>query len=242
MAVCRRSLFQAAIALPILATSGQARAEVELVDYPMAADPAVVAALRAAAAAYRMQSEVFVHVLPTAPALLVPQMTHQIQNDIVMARSDIIADLDAAGYFVEAAPRPRFADRLLVAGRKGGGELAGPIAFTDPSPGRPRDEVAILAALGLGGFRHIGAIDGLDAAAMVARGEAGAALIRASELAATPGLVALREVPVEIAAADIFIATVTRTPIRPRPEGFVAFLASPAGSAILARHGLERLT
>ena len=72
MAVCRRSLFQAAIALPILATSGQARAEVELVDYPMAADPAVVAALRAAAAAYRMQSEVFVHVLPTAPALLVP--------------------------------------------------------------------------------------------------------------------------------------------------------------------------
>ncbi len=240
MSLSRRSLFHAAALLPIAAAPMLARAEEvdDTTDYPMAADPALMAALTTAAAAYREQTGIFVHVLPTAPALLVPQMTHQIQNDIVMARSDVIADLDQAGYFVEGTPRPRFANPYVLAARDGRG-IVGPLAFTDITAGHPRDEAAILTAMALGDMPRIGTIDGMDAAAMVASGAAGAALIRMSELAATPGLIKLRDVPSSIAAPDIFIATVTRTPRRPKPEGFVAFLTSPAGLAIMARNGLE---
>lgn len=243
MAVSRRTFFQAAASVPIFALAAQARAEEidDTTDYPMAADPAVAAGLKSAAAAHRGVTGIFVHILPTAPALLVPQMTHQIQNDIVMAREDVIADLDRAGYFVEATPRPRFADRLVIAGLSEAG-LAGPIAFTDITAGRPRDEAAVLDGLGLGKVPRIGCLDSLDAAAMAVSGAAGAALVRMSDLAANPSLKKLRDVPVEIAPPDIFVATVTRSPRRPKPEAFVAFLASAQGSAILARFGLEKLS
>jgi hypothetical protein len=242
MALSRRTWFQAAASLPLLAIAARARAEEvdDTTDYPMDADPATVAALDAAAAAHRGVTGIIVHVLPTAPALLVPQMTHQIQNDIVMARQDVIADLDRAGYFVEGTPRPRFADRLVLAGLNEAG-LARSIAFTDITAGRPRDEAAVLDALGLGNVPRVGCIDSLDAAAMAVSGAAGAALVRTSDLAANPGLKKLRDVPDDVAAPDIFIATVTRSPRRPKPEAFVAFLASPRGSAILARFGLEKL-
>ena len=244
MPISRRSLFHAAAAaLPMVAVSAAARAEDDAdapTDYPMAADPSVVLALREAASAYRGQTGIVVHILPTAPALLVPQMTHEIQNDIVMARTDIVAELDHACCFVEGTPRPRFANRYVLAARDEAG-MKGVIAYTDISGGRPRDEVAILAALGLGDAKHIGCLDSLDAAAMASSGAAGAALCRASDVAAHPELKVTRVLTDEMAAPDIYMATVTRTPRRPRPEGFVAFLASAPGTAIMARHGLEKL-
>jgi hypothetical protein len=253
MALSRRSLFSATLALPAFAAAAHAEdsprskadelAEASaapvkdtLTDYPMAADPSLVGALKAAAALYRGQTGIFVHILPTAPALLVPQMTHQIQNDVVMARTDIIAELDHACCFIDGAPRPRFANSYVLVGRD-----TQSVAFTDISAGRPRDELAILKALGLGDAKRVGVIDGLDAASMVASGAVGAALIRRSELAATPGLMVLREVPASIAEPDIYIATVTRAPIRPKPNGFVRFLTSPAGIAVMAQHGLEHV-
>ena len=248
MPISRRSLFGRSVAsLPVIVASlataaAPARAEEvdDTTDYPMAADPALVPALRAAAAAYRGQSGITIHILPTAPALLVPQMTHQIQNDIVMAREDIVAELDRACCFVDGTPRPHFANRYVLAARDEAG-LKGSIAFTDISIGRPRDETQILAALGLGGARRIGCLDSLDAAAMAASGAAGAALCRASDVAANPELKVQRVLPNDIAAPDIHIATVTRAPRRPRPEGFVSFLAAPAGQAIMARFGLEKI-
>ncbi len=243
MPISRRSLFHAAaISLPAMAVSVAAHAEeaVDNTDYPMAADPSLVLALREASSAYKAQTNIVIHILPTAPALLVPQMTHEIQNDIVMARTDIVAELDHACCFVEGTPRPRFANRYVLAARDEAG-LKGTIAYTDLSGGRPRDEIAILASLGLGEAKHIGCLDSLDAAAMAASGAAGAALCRTSDLAAHPELKITRVLTDAMAAPDIFIATVTRSPRRPRPEGFVAFLASASGTAIMARHGLEKL-
>ena len=243
MQLDRRSLFRAAAAAPLLGlAAGPARAQTApLDDFPMAADPTVVAALRAASAAYKAQSGVTVHILPTAPALVVGQLTHQIQNDIVMVDGAVLAEIDRIGLFVEGTPRPRFQASYVLATANKDKALSGPIARADVTPGRPRDEAAILAALGLGGTPQLGAIDGLDAAGMALSGQASAALIRTTDLAATPGLVKLRDVAPDIAAPDVFTATVTRSPRRPKPEGFVAYLASASGIALMKTFGLEYL-
>lgn len=243
MPLDRRSLFRLAATAPLLALAAPpAQAETaELNDFPMAADPTLVAALRAASDAYQVQSGVRVFILPTAPALVAGQLTHQIQNDIVMVDDAVLAQVDQIGLFVQGALRPRFAAPYVLATANKGKALSGPIARADITPGRPRDEAAILAAIGLDKSPQLGALDGLDAAGMALSGQASAALIRTTDLAATPGLMKLRDVPADIAAPDIFTATVTRAPIRPKPEGFVAFLASPAGIALMKSFGLEHL-
>lgn len=239
MALSRRIFLGAAAALPAL---GAAPARAEAAHYPMACDPALVAALRAASEVFRAKSDIFVHVLPTSPALLVPQMTHEIQNDIVMARADIVEAVDAAGFAVPGAPRPRFRDRLVVATRADAGADAlktGPFALVDPTPNSNRDDRAILAAMGLTIAHPIGALDSGAVAFLVASGAASAGLMLKSDVAQNPALKVAREVPEGAAAPVVFIASTTRVPRRPEPESFVAFLAGAEGAAILSRHGLE---
>ncbi len=237
----RRLVLQSAASAPLLATARPAAAATA--HYPMACDPALLVALRDAAEAFRAQTDIFIHMLPTAPALLVPQLTHEIQNDIVMARSDIMTAVDAVGLYVPGAPRPRFRDRLVVAALAGASPdawMAGPIAVTDKTPGRDRDDVAILTGLGLAEAKRQGALDSGEVAYLVTTGAARAGLMLMSDVRANPTLAVAREAPV--ADSTVFIAATTRAPRRPQPEAFVAFLASSAGAAILARHGLEALT
>lgn len=230
----------AAAGLPLLATT---TARAETAHYPMACDPALQAALQEAAELFRQTHDIVIHVLPTAPALQVPQMTHQIQNDIVMARADVVAGVDAAGYAVPGGPRARFRDRLVLAVRRDAAAdaaTAGPFAITDPSHGRPRDDAGILSAMGVTVGQSIGGIDSGAVAFLVAHGFARAGLMLMSDVRAHSGLKVARLAP--DADAEIFIASTTRAPRRPQPEAFISFLASGEGGAILVRHGLENIT
>ncbi len=244
MAWSRRLLLGVAASLPTLAAAAPARAATA--HYPMACDPALVPALRQAAEVFLGKTDIFVHMLPTSPALLVPQLTHQIQNDIVMARDDIAAGVAAAGYPTPpGAPSPRFRNRLVLATRVDAPASAiksGPFAITDKTPDQDRDDGAILVAMGLNVAHPVGAIDTGGVAFLVSTGAAGAGLMLMSDVRQDPSLKVAMEVPDSAAPPVIYIASTTRTPRRPDPEAFVAFLAAPEGAAILARHGLELMS
>ena len=242
----RRTLLAApALAAPAFAAAAIPAAAAETTHYPMACDPSLVAAVREAAALFRRRTGIAIHALPTGPALMVPQMTHQIQNDIVMSRADIVDAVGAAGFAVPGAPRPRFAVKLVLAIPADAPPTAldaaiaqGIFAITDATPGHDRDDVAILAAMGYAPARLLGGLDSGEVGAMVASGQAGAGLMLLSDVRANPGL----RVAHEAATPPIaYLAATTRTPRRPVPEAFLVFLSEGDGAPILAHHGVEHV-
>lgn len=247
MALPRRLALRSVLALgaaaPILAAAAP-RAHAATAHYPMACDPTLLTALRSASDMFRSRTDILVHVLPTSPALLVPQMTHQIQNDIIMAREDIAAAVVAAGYAAPGAPRPRFRSRLVLATRADAPSDAirtGPFAVTDPTPDTPRDDIAILDAMGIRAAHTMGAVDSGGVAFLVESGAAMAGLMLMSDVRANPALKPVIPAPDSVPPL-VFVAALTRAPVRPQPEAFVTYLASNEGAAILARFGVEKIT
>lgn len=242
MAWSRRLILASAALLPAIGASSPGLAATA--HYPMACDPALTTALRAASDAYQHQTDIFIHILPTSPSLQVPQMTHQIQNDIVMARADIVAGVDAAGYAVPGAPRQMFRGRMVLATRTDAPAEAirtGPFAVIDQTSDNERDDTTILAAMGLHVAHPVGAIDSGGVAFLVASGAAGAGLMLLSDVRQNAALKVVMEVPESAAPVITYIVSTTRAPRRPEPEGFVTFLGSPKGTAIMFRHGLEKI-
>ena len=192
---------------------------------------------------FRGQTDIFVHMLPTSPGLLVPQLTHGTQNDIVMARQDIVAAVDAAGFVAPGALRPAFRGRLVLATRMDARDdvtRTGPFALTDPSPGAGRDDAAILAAMGLRVAHALGAVDSGGVAYLVATGAAGAGLMLLADVRQDVRLKVAIEVPETAAAPIIYVASATRAPLRAQPGRFLEFLGGDEGVAIMKRHGWEK--
>ncbi len=242
MPLSRRTLFHAAAAAPLLAVSRPAAAAVA--HYPLHCDPELAPALNAAAAAFLARTDIRVHVLPTSQGLLVPQVAHVAQSDIVMTRPETVAGLEAIGHGVPGAPHPRFRGRLVLAALAGTAEQdakAGPIAVVDPLPGENFNSATVLARMGLNQVPTLGAVDTADAAFLVTSGIARAGLAYLSDVHGDPRLKALAEAPEDAAPPVIYIATTTQSPRRPQPEAFVAFLATAEGASILAPFGLEIL-
>ncbi len=209
--------------------------------YPLHCDPELAAALRAAALAFLAKSDIRVHVLPTSDGLLVPQVAHAAQSDIVMSRPATIVGLAAIGHDSTEAPHPRFRGRVVLAclaATTDAQARGGPIAAPDPRPNACFDSASVLAAIGLGGVHREGTVDTAEAAFMAATGAVPAGLMFLSDARADARLRVVAEAPA--GSADIqYVATTTQVPRRPQPEAFVRFLASPEGVAILARYGLE---
>jgi len=240
MAVSRRTLMIAATSLPLVATARPVRAAIA--HYPLHCDPELRAALEAAALAFLAASDIRVHVLPTSDGLLVPQVAHVTQSDIVMTRPETVAGLEAIGHTVQGAPHPRFAGRLVLAGLLETPDEAargGPIAAPDKLPNQAFDSAAVLAAIGLDRALTMGTVDTANAAFLVTSGKARAGLVYLSDVKADPRLKIVTEIPAAAAPPVIYIATTTQTPRRPQPEAFVSYLASPAGAAIMKQYGLE---
>jgi molybdate transport system substrate-binding protein len=242
MPLSRRTLLCAATLVPF---AQALPAQAAIAHYPLHCDPELAPALNAAALAFLARTDIRVHILPTSSGLLVPQIAHVVQSDIVMTRADTVAVLEAIGHKVEGAPHPRFAGRLVLAALAGTpDDLArgGPIAAPDPLPSSTFDSAAVLARLDLSRVRIFGTVDTEDAAYLVTSGAARAGLLYLSDARADPRLRLVAEVPQDAYPPIIYIAATTQTPRRPQPEAFVAFLASPAGAAILASFGLEQIT
>lgn len=89
MMLARRRLGAALLTLPILVAASEA--EAATTDIVLTCDTMLGSPMRAAAAIYLQRTGVRVRVFPTGPGLVLPQLAHGIQNDVVCTRQDVAA-------------------------------------------------------------------------------------------------------------------------------------------------------
>jgi len=228
-------------ALPLLAIAAAAApARADTVDLALNCDPTLAPALRKASAAYRARTGVHVFVFPTGPALILPQLTRDIQNDILVTQVPVFEQAERLGIIASDTGGRRWRNPVVVAGLRGAADAnVDSFAVTDPIPGADIDGPAVLARLGLRPARVLGALDTDEVAFLLTTGAAQAGLLHSTDLNADGRLELIQRVPAEVQAPLRYAASVTRLARRPNPEGFVAFLAGREAAALLAEAGLE---
>lgn len=231
--------------LPALPAAAAGKAEpsagITTTDLSLACDTALAHPMRRAAAAFRARAGVQVHVFPTAPALLLPQLQRQIQNDILVTGLDRMEEARRLGLLAPGVSTGPWRAPLVLAALRETTEAqarAGRLAVPDPTPGRA-DGRPILAGMGLDPARAMGAIDTREVAFLLRSGAASAGLLHLSELRGEPKLRAIATVPAGLAPPLSSAAAVTTLARRPKPEAFIAFLATPEATALLAEAGME---
>jgi molybdate transport system substrate-binding protein len=239
MTVARRQFNQALLALPALAVAGEA--ESATTDIVLTCDTTLGPPMRAAAALFRQQMGVHVRVFPTGPGLILPQLAHGIQNDVVFTQCRVGIEAMQAGLIGAEVLQGGWRNRLVIAVPRGAGLAAtrGRIAVSDPTPAADMDGPAIVQALNLGQTAVLGVIDTDEVAFLLARGEADAGLMHMTDVHAGADLEVERIVPESVAPPIDYTVAVTTLSRRPNPQAFVDFLLSPPGQAALKAQGLE---
>lgn len=236
----RRRLMQVLPALAALAGAPSARAASGGEDLVLACDLTLGPAMQVAADAYANATGQRVNVFPTEPGLILPQLEHSVQNDIIVTR---VATIDAAvqaGIAAKGASQGTWRNRLVIGALRGAPSMpAKPIAAVDPSPVSDMDGPIILARLGLLPAATLGVIDTDEVAAVVLDGTARAGLLHMTDLRAHPELQVLSEVSADVAPPIVYAAAVTNLARRTGPAAFVDFLMTSQGAALLAAQGLE---
>ena len=176
-------------------------------------------------------------IFATGPGLILPQLVRDIQNDIVVTQTAILAQ---AG-IIAAPVRAQWRNPLVIAGRAGAATTDGAFAVTDPSPASDIDGPALLARLAIKPARTLGAVDTDEVAFLLTTGAAQAGLLYMTDVRADARLAAIRPVPAEAQPPPLYAAAVTRLARRPNPEDFVAFLTTKEAGDILAAAGLEAI-
>jgi hypothetical protein len=235
--LARRRLLGGLPILALAAASGPARADAP--GLAVTCDTTLGPALRKVGAAYKARSGVPVFVFPTGPGLILPQLTRDIQNDILVTQVSILVQAAQAGIVAAVPERPSWHNPLVIAGRRGADPTSCAFAATDPSPASDIDGPAVLARLGLQPASVLGAIDTDEVAFLLTSGVAQSGLLHMTDLRAAPSLDAVRPVPPEIQPPFVYAASVTRLARRPHPENLIAFLATPEAMTLLRDSGLE---
>jgi molybdate transport system substrate-binding protein len=220
----------------LLAATMPARAEPG--DLAVSCDTTLAPALRKVGAAYRVRSDVRVHVFSTGPGLLLPQRLREIQNDIVVTQVAILEQAAQAGV-VASVPPAAWRNPLVIAGPRGASATDRTFAASDPSPASDVDGPALVARLGLQPARMLGAVDTDEVAFLLASGAAQAGLLHLTDVRADQRLEVIRPVPADVHPPFVYAASVTRGARRPNPQGLIAFLATAEAAALLTEAGLE---
>ncbi len=239
MNIERRHLLQGLAALPLVASAGTAHAATN--DLVLTCDTALGPAMMAAAKQFLQTAHIRVHVFPTGPGLILPQLAHHIQNDIACTQQAAMRAAVATGLVTAGEPRGAWRNRLVVAARPGAGTAAATqrIAVSDPTPGSDMDGPAILRRLGLNPATVLGVIDTDEVAFLLARGEADSGLLHMTDIHATRGLEILLAVPDDAAPPIIYTIAVTKRVKHRDAPAFVEFLTSAEGGKVLSEQGLE---
>jgi hypothetical protein len=236
VAISRRLLF---MGLALVARSAPARpARAAAADLAVSCDTTLGPALRRVGAAYLASAAVHVHVFPTGPGLILPQLMREIQNDIVVTQVATLDQAARAGIIASAAGGRAWRNPLVIAGLRGASWTGRTIAAGDPSPAFDIDGPALLARLGLQPTRLLGAVDTDEVAFLLTTGAAEAGLLHMTDVRADQRLVVIRPVPPDIHPPVVYAASVTRLSSRPDPERFIDFLATPEAQALLTESGL----
>lgn len=243
MTVKRRRVLQALPAAVLLGVAG--RVEAATTDLVVLCETTLGPALNAAGTAFTRRSGARVRVFPTAPGLVLPQLTHTVQNDIVVAQLGTL-DLVAQAGLLASRGDVHWRNRLVIAGPsdKPAGDKSvavtdGRFVVPDPSAASDFDGPALLARLGLHPKSLLGVIDTDEAAYLLATGGADAGFLHMTDVRADPRLRAIGPVPDQAHPPISYAVGITRLARRPDPAAFVDFLTAPAGTSLLADQGLE---
>jgi molybdate transport system substrate-binding protein len=229
-------------ALPLLALAAvSAPAMADTVDLAVTCDTTLAPALRRVAAAYKARTGVQVFVFPTGPGLILPQLVRDIQNDIVVTQTMILEQAARVGV-IASAVSAQWRNPVVIAGLQGAAAIDRAFAATDPTPASDIDGPGLLARLDITPTRTLGAVDTDEVAFLLTTGAAQAGLLHMTDVRADERLTVIRPIPAEVQLPLLYAASVTRLARRPKPEGFVAFLATKEATDILTAAGLEVTT
>jgi molybdate transport system substrate-binding protein len=235
----RRRLMQALPAAAMRAPATRAWAATSGTELVLACDFALGPAMRAVGSAYANATGVQVNVFAAGPALILPQLERQVQNDIVVTRMATLAAAVSAGVVAKGAIRGAWRNRLVIAARRGAPSMPDkPVAASDPSPASDMDGPAILARLGFPA-PVLGVINTDTVAALVLDGTARAGLLHMTDVRAHPELQVIRDVPDDIQPPIAYAAAVTTLARRGDPAALVDFLLTAQATALLIALGLE---
>jgi len=234
MHVSRRLVMAtAALAVPVLAGGATTT------DLAVSCDLAAAPAVYAAGAAWRARTGVRVRVFPTPPGLLLPQLERTIQNDIIITRLAVIDQAEAAGLVTPGGRSRTWRNRLVMTEAKEPAGPEGSFAVPDATPGSDIDGEAVLRRMGAEPTHVSGVIDTNAVAWTLAHGGARMGLLHRTEVVADKRLRVVSAVSDDAWPPILYAATVTRLSRRGDPAGFVAFLNSEDGFAVLRAAGLE---
>jgi molybdate transport system substrate-binding protein len=236
MNIGRRGLFRASVvALPVVWAVG---ARADTTDLVVACDTALGSAVTAVAAAYTARTRIAIRVFPTSPALIVPQLERDTQNDLIVTRSSVLDQAAQAERLQSDRRAGPWRNPLVLAAAPGATTTDGPVAVTDPSPVSMLDGRAVLVSMGRKPAAVIGAVDTAGVAFLLNTGVAKSGLLYLTDAVANR-LQVLARVPDDIAPPLQIGAAITRNAGRPNPDAFLAFLATPDAAAVLRAAGLE---
>lgn len=228
-----------AILAPAVLTSQVALAESSTTDLAVTCDIAAGPAVRAVGLAYRARTGVRIRVFPTAPGLVLPQIARQIQNDIIVTQLATIEQAEKAGLLTADGRAGPWRNRLVTAAAKTPAGPEGSFAVPDASPASDIDGAAVLQHIGAKPDQVLGVLDTEAVAWMLTNGAARQGLLHQTEVTADDRLQAVAAVPDAAWPPILYGATVTKLARRGNPPGFISFLNSPDGVAVLHSAGLE---
>ncbi len=227
------------LATPAALTVGTIRPAVaDTTDLVIMCDPTLQRPLAGIGEAFRAKAGVRIHVFATAPGLILPQLTHDVQNDILVTQVGVLQQAERAG-LLSGARSGNWSNPLVIAEMAGaaGPAAAGKFAVSELPAASGVDGAGVVAKLGLPSSEIISAIDTPGVAFLLTSGAARTGLLYLTDVRADPRLRVLR--PLEDMPAAIFAAAVSKGARRPNPAGFVEFLGTVQARERLAASGLE---
>jgi len=224
-----------------LAAAGATSARADTADLVLNCDTALSGAMAAVSAGFTAKTGVRIRIFPTAPGLLLPQLERQIQNDLIVSRTDIVEQAARQGLLQPGSQVGVWLNRLVLVGMPGSNEAAlkGRVAAVDPTAGSGFDGSAILARLQSQPAKIIGCIDEDDVLGALRRGEADAGLVYLTAARANPSMTILARPADDVAPPARLSAAATILARHASPSAFTAFLADPGSVNLLHAAGLE---
>jgi molybdate transport system substrate-binding protein len=237
MTIMRRRTMLAGPALLPLAMVTEARADTT--DLALICDLTLGAPLRRVSSAFRASQGVRVHVFPTAPGLIVPQLTREVQIDIVMTGNSALDEAAQAGLLAATPRAGTWRNTLVVAemADASGPAESGKFAVSELPSASGIDGAAIVAQIGIDPARIISAIDTTEVAFLLTTGAARTGLLYLTDVRADPRLRVVGAIKDQPPA--LWAAAITKGARRPDPAAFIAFLNAAGTRDLLSTAGLE---
>jgi|HubBroStandDraft_1064217.scaffolds.fasta_scaffold00101_32 molybdate transport system substrate-binding protein len=243
----------------MLAAAGPAPAAADgAPDVVVFCEPTLQHALADAAALWRQQTGVPVHVILSPTKLLLEQISHNIRSDLIIGEGEAAAAAATERKLIKPETRVDLWRNRLVVVELGAGQqhpslpltaaaltAAGPVAIVDRAVASAgADTRTALEAAGLWDLvqsRSIGAVSTGDASFLLAAGPARSAVLYATDLAANPDFVAVGVLADDTYPPIRYWIAQTSAQISPNAAGFEAFLGKPGARDSVRKDGLEVL-